>query len=383
MNTQETEVPKEASPFKASPSIKSEKKQCWDSIKSLADLENLENIIIVGDLNLTLLASEKRGGSIVRNPAREWAEDLMQDWDLLDIKPVIGTFTWSNKRVGPRHIAARLDRFLVQSSFLLLGLEARMRILHSSVSNHKPISLELISMKDLGPIPFRFSSLRTKEIDFLQRIKDCWKEPVKDSPFFVWEEKLRRVKMMLKGWAQARKCRNSISEIKNDNRTIKDFSSIKRATSNHFEKMYTEDVETSLNANLIDVVPKLITAKMNQILEDKITINEVKEALFAMEPDKAPGPDGFTPRFLQTCWQIVEKEFMKMIQKSQKCQKIGGCTNSAFLALIPKEKGAKSFNRFRPISLCNIGYKVITKVIANRLKKILPKVIPGNQGGFI
>eukprot|EP00253_Pinus_taeda_P008983 PITA_08983 len=72
-----------------------------------------------------------------------------------------------------------------------------------------------------------------------------------------------------------------------------------------------------------------------------------------------------------------------MIQKSQESQKIGGCTNSTFLALIPKEKGANSFNRFRPISLCNIGYKVITKVIANRLKKILPKIILENQGGFI
>eukprot|EP00253_Pinus_taeda_P027485 PITA_27485 len=122
---------------------------------------------------------------------------------------------------------------------------------------------------------------------------------------------------------------------------------------------------------------------MNQALERKITQKEVKEALYAMDPDKAPGPDGFTPRFVQTYWQIVEKEFFKMIQKSQDCQKIGGCTNSAFLALIPKEKGANSFSIFCPISLCNIGYKVITKVISNRLKRILPKIIPDNQGGFI
>jgi hypothetical protein len=60
-----------------------------------------------------------------------------------------------------------------------------------------------------------------------------------------------------------------------------------------------------------------------------------------------------------------------------------GSTNSAFLALIPKEKGALSFDRFRSISLCNIGYKIITKVIANRLKGILPAIIPENQGGFI
>jgi hypothetical protein len=102
-----------------------------------------------------------------------------------------------------------------------------------------------------------------------------------------------------------------------------------------------------------------------------------------MEPDKAPGPDGFTAGFLKACWQTVKKDLHRMVLKSQTCNKIGGNTNSAFLALIPKEKGATSFDRFRPISLCNIGYKIITKVIANRIKGILPAIIPENQGGFI
>ena len=90
-----------------------EKKVCWDSIRNLADSENMENIIIVGDLNLILSLTEKRGGSIVRDPTREWVEDLLQDWDMIDIKPSSGKYTWSNKRVGSGHIAARLDRFLV------------------------------------------------------------------------------------------------------------------------------------------------------------------------------------------------------------------------------------------------------------------------------
>ena len=72
-----------------------------------------------------------------------------------------------------------------------------------------------------------------------------------------------------------------------------------------------------------------------------------------------------------------------MICKSQTCTKIGGSTNSTFLALIPKNKGATDFSRFRSISLCNTSYKLITKIIANRLKKILSVIIPKNQGGFI
>ena len=90
---------------------------------------------------------------------------------------------------------------------------------------------------------------------------------------------------------------------------------------------------------------------MNALLEAKVSKNEVKNALFAMDLDKVPGLDGFSARFLQVCWLIVEKDLFKIVQKSQDCQKIGGSTNSAFLALIPKEKGANNFNRFRLISL--------------------------------
>ena len=103
-----------------------------------------------------------------------------------------------------------------------------------------------------------------------------------------------------------------------------------------------------------------------------------------MEEDKAPRPNGFNARFVKVCWEIVHKDLLKMVLKAQQCGKIGGSTNSTFLSLIPKEKDALSFDRFRPISLiCNIGYKIITKIMANRLKYILPRIIPENQGGFI
>jgi len=95
------------------PVLASEKKSCWDSILSYLSLHNPQNIIIAGDMNVTLAVNEKKGGSPVRDPAREWVEDLMLGWELEDIKPTSGKFTWSNKRVGPSHISARLERFLI------------------------------------------------------------------------------------------------------------------------------------------------------------------------------------------------------------------------------------------------------------------------------
>jgi hypothetical protein len=64
-------------------------------------------------------------------------------------------------------------------------------------------------------------------------------------------------------------------------------------------------------------------------------------------------------------------------------QKIRGATNSTFLALIPKDSNPSNFSHFHPISLCNSSYKILTKIIANQLKPLLPKLISENQGGFL
>ena len=62
---------------------------------------------------------------------------------------------------------------------------------------------------------------------------------------------------------------------------------------------------------------------------------------------------------------------------------MGGSTNSTFIALIPKEVNLTSFNRFKPISLCNASYKILSKLLANRIKPLLDKLISPSQGGFI
>ena len=182
---------------------------------------------------------------------------------------------------------------------------------------------------------------------------------------------------------QARRNFNSIVEITSGDQSFSDFVSIKKVAHRHFKELYTEDKQASLSSNLLELVPLKVNAQMNAMLNAHVTVNEIKQALDEMDPDKAPGPDGFTARFIKNCWNIVKKDLLKMILKSQTCHKLGGSTNLAFLALIPKEKGANYFNRFRPISLCNIGYKLITKVMENKLKGLLLEIIPDNQGGFV
>jgi len=166
---------------------------------------------------------------------------------------------------------------------------------------------------------------------------------------------------------------------------VKDSEGIKRATHSFFKDLYSapEELPIDSQAYPIDLIPHYVQDSDNIMLTDLISMNEVKKALDCMDPDKALGPDGFTTRFYLTCWPTIKKDLLRMVGKSQTCTKIGGSTNSTFLALIPKDKCTTEFSRFRPISLCNTSYKLVTKIIANRLKKILPVIIPENQGGFI
>ena len=142
------------------------KKICWSLLHE--ERSNLlGNVILAGDLNVTLDQDEKRGGSLVRDPIREIVDQTILEWDLMDVKPSLGKYTWNNKRIGLGHIAARLDCFLVQDSFLLLGLNLSSKILPFGGSDHKPILLEMVKVKNLGPIPFRFNPLWASHPEFL------------------------------------------------------------------------------------------------------------------------------------------------------------------------------------------------------------------------
>ena len=83
------------------------------------------------------------------------------------------------------------------------------------------------------------------------------------------------------------------------------------------------------------------------------------------------------------CWIVIKKDLMRMIKAFQLKAKIGGCTNSTFLVLIPKEVNPTTFEIFRPISLCNASYKILSKHLANWLKPLLGKLISPLQGGFV
>ena len=102
-----------------------------------------------------------------------------------------------------------------------------------------------------------------------------------------------------------------------------------------------------------------------------------------MKKGKAPGPDGFPIEFFQEFWEIVKFDLLEVVQEFHRNKQMLRSMNSTFLVLIPKQEGANWLTQFRPIALCNVVYKIITKLIAERLKPLLSSLISPEQGDFV
>ena len=110
---------------------------------------------------------------------------------------------------------------------------------------------------------------------------------------------------------------------------------------------------------------------------------EIHSALLELNGDKAPDPDGFTVAFWQACWDFVKEEIVELFKEFYDQRSFSKSLNTTFLVLIPKKGGAEDLGDFRPISLLGGLYKLLAKVLANRLKKVLGKVVSEDQNAFV
>ncbi|KAG7594282.1 Reverse transcriptase domain [Arabidopsis thaliana x Arabidopsis arenosa] len=119
------------------------------------------------------------------------------------------------------------------------------------------------------------------------------------------------------------------------------------------------------------------------MLEKEVTNEEVKKVLFSMPANKSPGPDGYTSEFFKSAWPLIENDFTVAIQSFFKKGFLPKGVNTTILALIPKKENAQVMKDYRPISCCNVLYKVISKILANRLKDLLPQIVSSNQSAIV
>lgn len=119
------------------------------------------------------------------------------------------------------------------------------------------------------------------------------------------------------------------------------------------------------------------------MLHKEVSSDEIWRALKSMSPWKSPGPDGFPSAFFQQTWVTTGSALVGFVEQALEHCIIPANSNESLLVLIPKEEKPESIKGFRPISLCNVCIKLVTKTLVNRLKNIWSSIISPTQGAFV
>ncbi|PKU86799.1 Putative ribonuclease H protein [Dendrobium catenatum] len=110
---------------------------------------------------------------------------------------------------------------------------------------------------------------------------------------------------------------------------------------------------------------------------------EIHNVVLAGSSSKAPGPDGFTFEFYKDAWDIIGGHVCRAIKNFFSTDFLPRCAKATAIALIPKGTHASNILDYRPISLCNVFYKIIAKILSNRMKEVMTHIIHTSQTGFI
>ena len=149
----------------------------------------------------------------------------------------------------------------------------------------------------------------------------------------------------------------------------------------YYKELFTSTNPTFPKEVLLTINP-WVSAQMNNRLSADFKAWEIHEVVKQMAPLKAPGPDGMPPIFFQNFWPLVGDEVTASVLIFLNTATFLCHLNHTFISLIPKVKNPELVSEFRPISLCNVLYKIFSKVLANRLKKVLPTLITEHQSAF-
>ena len=118
-------------------------------------------------------------------------------------------------------------------------------------------------------------------------------------------------------------------------------------------------------------------------LEEPPSMEEVKRAVFRMNGDSATGPDGFTGKFFTFTWDILAQDVYNGVLSFLCGAELPRFLTSTSIVLIPKVSHPQDFSQFRPISLCNFFNKLLSRILADRIAHLLPKILSPQQTGFI
>ncbi|XP_070668433.1 uncharacterized protein [Malus domestica] len=362
--------------------------------------------LCAGDFNEFLWDHEKSGGVEVLYNWPRYLENFMQATNLWDLDFNGPTFTWHGMRHG-HWVEERIDRALINGLWQDLWPESL--VTHGTVmgSDHCPLILQTDStgagevlvkwtkkINDCKSSLIRWSRNKFKKrsqmiqelLLQLQELQRDWRsncDVIKQKMQLVddlraqeesyWMQR-SRVRWLREGDANTsffhsstlhRRRRNQIIKIKDEfGHWVEQPSRVRKLVDDHFMQTFTSG-GARIWGSLLDCISPRVTEDMNQALLSPVTEDEVKSAIFKMGGLKAPGPDGFQGIFYQSFWEHVFADVCTLVRELMQRSRSPAALNATCIVLIPKVPHPESVSQFRPISLCNYSYKVLSKVLAN------------------
>ncbi|XP_019435162.1 PREDICTED: uncharacterized protein LOC109341675 [Lupinus angustifolius] len=381
----------------------------WFDILSLVST-NQGPWCCIGGFNSILRANECKGSYLPNRIAFEDFQQFSEDGSLHHILTRGAEFTWSNRRRGLAHTEKRLDRSMCNVNWMTNWQQTYCCTLPRSASDHHPIMLEAILKvwnKDVfGNIHIRvkeaFSQVESLQYritnegqsDTLMAQEDQAKKDLLITLIAeeeLWKEKSRlnwqingdRNTNYFHNIAKIMYATKSMCILRQGEETLLDRQDIDNHVMDYFTNLYAFENVTQ-PSNLIDsMTPKLVSEEDNTMLSKIPLEDEIKDVVFAMNGEGAPGPDGFGGCFFQEFWDIVGLDVCQSVKQIFTQGWILPNLNSNNLVLIPKFPSTDKIEDFRPIALANFQFKIITKVLAERLANIAPRMISKHQRGFI
>ncbi|XP_038979986.1 uncharacterized protein LOC120110122 [Phoenix dactylifera] len=353
----------------------------WQEIASLT-AQGVPTVV-VGDFNCILSSGDKRGGAAFtdRVDRREF-RDFVSRTGLVDLGYSGPQFTWCNNQLGSARVWERLDRAFASPDWRLpvrgdamhrvsRKLELAKRRLRRwnrevvgdifwRVEGVETAISELQSKEDLegtlsssdmgdlrGLLATHHSLLRQHEIFWRQKSRVQWvREGDRNTSFF------HRTTIIRRQWSTIHSLRDGSGH------RVEGEPSIRQTLLDFFRTRWTEEEESD---DSDPIPPPRVDVRIeddeNVALVRPVSAQEVQEAVWALAPDKAPGPDGFPPFFFRRYWGIIQTAVVEAIQCFFSQAVMPGDWKATFITLIPKRQEAAEPCHFRPISLCTTLYK--------------------------
>ncbi|KAK3204566.1 hypothetical protein Dsin_018612 [Dipteronia sinensis] len=237
---------------------------------------------------------------------------------------------------------------------------------------------------------------------FLPLVERCWREQVHGTMQYKLCSKLRNLKKVLKTLnndkagdrnssyffkaINGKRNRSKIHTITGDDGSLTEGDIlVKKEAIRHFQTIlgYPRPVSHGIGSTLSNIIDKVISNGQADFMGRDVTDDVIREVCFSLQPNKAPGRDGFNFHFFKITWDIVGEDVISAVQEFFRSGLLLKKLNATILALVSKVPNPSKMKDFRPISCCNTLYKIIAKIIANRIKPCLPDIISHFQSDFV